>query len=726
MLEDAKKAAATLPVTRDELVALMKRCDPSFFLASISRAALYVGLDHTGKVVKSSGSWSKKLQQYHIELAQAMYLTIPASELSLAPCHPSHIQAISDKLFDLCEEFKSARYAETEHLRTAEERELLLLQERIRLHTLTVRNWAYYSQCKRTLAELLGPLDKECERLVGLTGTKLIQLFDVILRSIETHSNVDTQKLSVVWSKSSKREISQEYVKQYGLDPDQVEALILIAHERRWGKRQLLAFLLSHSSLLAPQAHTFEITELAKLLSVAPDSLGQATNELSLAFGSLSTINLDHLFLANPVWERPLISAGQGRYLCFLPQLFFAFSFSILSSIFDKNKEGQALFSARRAKYLEDAIREAFSGAFGAQVAEPNVKWSYDGIGYETDLLVQVDTQLFIIEAKSHKISWPALRGAPDRLRKHIEEVLLGPAIQSKRLEDAIWEWLRDDKSRLDLKSKIDLSAVREITRLSVTLEDFASIQSNLKDVSRAGLVPDDSAMAVTMSLSDLQSIFEILDNPVERMFYLKRRKELQETGMYVADELDLLGLYLGTGLDLDPVESSEVHLTAIGMSEKVDEYFQARDQGYDPPKPVRRMTPWFAAMRDRLAEKRPPRWTEAALVLLGVPYEMQCEVAANFERVKRNVLAVSEDASDIENTVIVIPPKSRDIGLACVALRDSERDRRHVVMQGGSTGVFLNSKASRCLVIGCDARGLIFPYASLVVFDRASASVTT
>ena len=133
--------------------------------------------------------------------------------------------------------------------------------------------------------------------------------------------------------------------------------------------------------------------------------------------------------------------------------------------------------------------------------------------------------------------------------------------------------------------------------------------------------------MAVTMSLADLEFVFELLDSPIEKMHYLQRRSAIQQSVRYLADELDLLGLYLDTGLELGEFERGEKVLIASGMSKKVDDFFECKAEGIDTIKPKRHLAAWFAETRDRLAERAPPRWTEAASMLLDIGPDRSREV---------------------------------------------------------------------------------------------------
>ena len=84
-----------------------------------------------------------------------------------------------------------------------------------------------------------------------------------------------------------------------------------------------------------------------------------------------------------------------------------------------------------------------------------------------------------------------------------------------------------------------------------------------------------------------------------------EREQRIQETVVYLGDELDLLGLYLATGLDLGDFEKGERSIIAVGMSGKIDQYFQARDQGLARQLPRRKMGKWLVDIVTRLTQRK-------------------------------------------------------------------------------------------------------------------------
>ena len=166
-------------------------------------------------------------------------------------------------------------------------------------------------------------------------------------------------------------------------------------------------------------------------------------------------------------------------------------------------------------------------------------------------------------------------------------------------------------------------------------------------------------------------------------------------------------------------------HMIAPHQLVPTNEYFQARELGFEPDKPRRPMTKWFADIVARLSTRKPQRWTEAAVMLMRLSYEDQQEVFRRFEKVRRSLEKDAAGTDDEIDTVVVTPPAWRSTGFACVAFREGHRGDRHAIMERGASSVFQSSNAKRCLVIANDVKGATYPYATLGVFERpANAAI--
>ena len=225
--------------------------------------------------------------------------------------------------------------------------------------------------------------------------------------------------------------------------------------------------------------HIFSSSNLAQSLDLAEDQVSSILDEYALNWGVLSECNTEDFHLSNPVWTKPVIKLGGGQYFCALPVGFFSFAIPCIESLL--SPFGDAV-SERRAEYLEAKVAEIVKTRFPESRIKRNFKWMDGDKNYETDLIVFIDSFALLLECKSGKVTSPALRGAPDRLRKSIQKLLTDPNLQSLRLKERL-ELLSSNPSEADpIRNEIgyDLNKLHKIVRASVCLEDFGPIQSGL------------------------------------------------------------------------------------------------------------------------------------------------------------------------------------------------------------------------------------------------------
>ena len=176
---------------------------------------------------------------------------------------------------------------------------------------------------------------------------------------------------------------------------------------------------------------------------------------------------------------------------------------------------------------------------------------------------------MVIAEAKSHRLTPEGMRGAPDRMKRHIQDLVLDPSIQSSRLEQLIVAaQTGDETARVMVQGfGIDPSKIDRVIRLSVTLEDLSVLCTAEGKFKQIGWVPDDHDLAPTISITDFICLVDILDNPIPLLHYLSERMFLQKSFGLFGDEMDFLGLYLETSFNPAPSKSIHDNSWATGLS---------------------------------------------------------------------------------------------------------------------------------------------------------------
>ena len=131
----------------------------------------------------------------------------------------------------------------------------------------------------------------------------------------------------------------------------------------------------------------------------------------------------------------------------------------------------------------------------------------------------------------------------------------------------------------------------------------------------------------MSISLTDLECVLEILDYEAEYIHYFFRRREFDDHVNYTGDELDLLSFYLGNGFNIGEAEYDEKNaFLLINGSKSIDPYFSEQIPSKKVPKPKHQMTKWWEDILSRLSYKKPDRWVETSFILLSTIKNDQIE----------------------------------------------------------------------------------------------------
>jgi hypothetical protein len=400
--------------------------------------------------------------------------------------------------------------------------------------------------------------------------------------------------------------------------------------------------------------------------------------------------------------------------------VFFGFSFRILHELAKSDPVLADAYSNGKAAYLESAIARAFRKAFPECESDKNYRWREGAIVYENDLLIRVGSHLMIVEAKSGSVSVPALRGAPKSVKQQVLDLLVSPSLQSARLRDRIHKVMANPSLRESLLPglNIDLAKVRIVLRMSVTLEDFATVQSQLHLLEDTGWLPAEHQMAPCIQLPDLDIVFDLLEPKYQRLHYLTKRCQFEGERNYLGDELNLLGLYLRTGFN--PRHDDGGKLVLMGMSSEIDGYYAAASEGIHRPKPRLAISGWWKDICDTLERKSLARWSEGTYVLLSMTQEEQQNLEWLFRKIIKSVRK-NWRREHHKCTAMFIPPKGRCDAVCLYAFRDAAMADRMARMENIAGQVFNRLHISRCVVIGLNIDQEHYPYSTFQLFTRTS-----
>ena len=718
--ELAKKSEEQYQEALSGLRNIIRRHNPLLLLSIMASYGLNVPVDKTTGVTKLDSD--SEIYPFHVEILQALSLQIELADLSGAPFGPDVSAQVWEKIKTLCDAHNFRRFDPDGADLPDDEKTVTLAQQLIRGATQAVRNWGYHSQIKRIARELYCPFDAQLLEARDFTASDVFNVFETMVSEVESRQTARHRTLANLFKSSGTdaRLLVENYHELIGLEKEAAERFIEHLDVEEAPLDVVRSMVLSHYDLRLPDVYTFSAADLAALLGIDEDRVNAILDEYALAWGTLSRYETEHIHLSNPVWEKPLVELGDGEYFCALPVGFFSFVIPCMERVLSPFS---AAVSDRRAEYLESKVAEIVEARFPGSNTRRNFSWVEDGTTYETDLIAFIDSFALVIECKSGKVTPPALRGAPDRLRKHIQELLIDPNLQSLRLKKRL-EFLATNPTVADpIRDGIgyDLSKVRKVVRVSVCLEGFGSIQASLKQLEDTGWLPADFAPCPTMNLADFETVFDILEHPVQILHYMMKREVVEASVGYLANELELLGLYLTTLLDIGEV-APDVQISMVDMAGALDVYYNSLDAGVTLDKPRPAISPLFASVFSQLEQRGIARWTEMGVALNMFSPDDQTKITkmlAKLEnRVHRNWRMPGHD-----NMVICIPSKASNYALAYVMFKNGNAKERRDFMEHAAATALDSDHVKTVIVIARNIDQDDAAYHTIALFGAPAGS---
>ena len=709
----AEKYAEERDVAFDYIRDFVTKFNPLHVLAVMAAKGLTTFRGEGGKMALKDAM--ECITQDNVEFLQAMCLTVKLDGVSREPAKPPEFQRLWDELIALGRGYDLSRLKSLDISKS--EDAIVRIQERIRAHTRGIRNWGYYHQVKRIGRGLLEPMDSAFLQRLGFSGSSMITVLDNLIRTNEARINEHRKRFIPAIRKNSLAEMVEAYSEAL----PKVECSDLLEHfsDNKFTIDQARMILLSHSDLELADCFIHDAASVSERTSVDIHEVTAIFHAIGLLPGALAGRDAKKFLLDNPIWTSPLVLLGEECVFACIPQAAFSFFFEIVANLVRPHADLERAWQSRRATFLEEETARVLHQGLPGSVIHRNLKWrtADNDVNGETDLLVLVDSLLLIVEAKSGAISASSKRGAPDRLKSEVKELLEAPALQSQRAAAAFTDHI-SGRAQLRLSDSVDLSMIKYVIRLSVTLEDFWTLQSDLGELQRVGLVSKNVEPVPTIGLTDLDTLCEVLDHPSFLLHYLHRRSQLEGKFSHDSDELDLLGSYSMNGLLFGDMETNGSRIVFHQMSDAVDRYMTGLSEGITLSKPARQMSDWWRKILDRVETRRRPRWVETAIAVLDIDDLGQKLIERNLKKlIKKHRHQVTEP---FLNSIVFIPGGIAYAAVAILVLNDKNYSERLDRMGAVAEKVFSDPRPQRCVVIGFNSDRPTHPYNFIGMVDRS------
>ncbi len=658
------------------------------------------------------------IQQHHVELLQALMLTLSLDEWGRNPVTPDIIQHVINEIIELADAFQIMRLSTLEQERDEQQHAILTLQERLRANTQCVRNWGYRTQMFDVSTELYSPLDSGLHGYYGFSATDLIEVVAAILSIVEERASNRWVKIKRVFRSRNVRKLVESYFAEFiGVESDPEEFLLALPKDVDLDKVRFS--LLSFADTELVRLFLFDFDSIAQASGRSSEVVRRVLENISMRPGDLAEDRVDEFFLDNPIWTKPGIIFNT-KCLFTMPQVTLSHMHSLMRRLAEQAGLNDKLHK-QRAGFLENKIRETIQRIFPTEDFTLNAKWNYRGTRYETDLVGQVDRVALIVEAKSGALTVQGLRGAPGRVKRHVHDLVVEPAEQSARLEQLIRQAKSGETAAVDTISSLGLEPdkVDTVIRISVTLDDFSMMAIAERELKAAGWVPPALRLAPTLNITDLVCVAEILSEPVYFLHYFAERERNQKKIELIGDEMDLLGLYLETGFNYDESKLESSPLITTGLSQRVDHFFNSADAGVEVKKPRPKIHRTLEKIVLQIQSRHREGWTSKALDLLRIGnLKEQRTVFRKIEKLRKRVPRTYRDPKHI-CSLVVLPPAHRDGFIIFYVYPDAIAERRFEVVEQLAGAQFAFQDRSRCVVVGRKIEDWDNPYTFVAVCKR-------
>jgi hypothetical protein len=590
------------------------------------------------------------------------------------------------------------------------------------LQTMAIRNRAYPYQMIRIVKDLSKLVDDKYRKIFPIDLSKFMETIYRITAEREDLLNEHLSKVRLFWKKDNFKEMIETYNQLFPentpVKEDQIEEIWNMVGKKIEHLKGLLVF---HSDLKIENIYSFSLDHFASLYGdkTKKDLIKTLLDKLSYQLGDLKDHPKEYFVLDNPVHRRPFIKVDDEKYYCAIFYIMPHLMLGLLEQLIGENEELRKEYNDKiKPRYLENKVSRLFRTHFPNAKIYQGSEWHdpMENKTYENDLTAIIDTFAIVVEAKSGGIAPPAKRGAPQSLFDTLTFLVDEPSEQAQRFIS----YLSGNKKLHELTNKrgevnnIDSSKINYYIPVGVTLSSLGVIGSNLKILVEAGLTRKNmSELAMSISLTDLECVFEILNYEAEYIHYFSRRREFDVHVNYEGDELDLLNFYLGNGFNIGEAEFDEKNsFLLVAGSKNLDPYFIERSEGKRVDKPKHKISNWWEDILLRLSTKKPKNWIETSFILLNTTKTDQIKFEQGLKGLIKRI-----NSGDVEKkhnwAELDSGPEKRKFMIVGYPYNTRDKEERNAMI-----GTIINSADSRkikgIVVIGIDLNRNDYPYSVL------------
>jgi len=710
-------AQSEFPVQLKKLENLLLEYNPFIILATFA----FIDLTYLPEVGRAMNA-SDNIDQYHIEIVQALVLCHEESEFKKKPFDPVEFQELRDLISYVGYLHSAKNFPNPSNPSSTEEFSRLNFQATLRLHTKGVRNWGYEAQTLAVLEQLYAPMEELVEKKLGLRISLLVEVVRSELNSIGKKLQDHFTKNKAFMQQKTVKTAVKAYLREFQDGNITVEMMDKLIRKDGWTFENVLAFLFHRSNSFLLTVFAFEQATFVGAYPNSGSVIQHVLSNLAMELGELRDSNKEHFFLSNPIWLRPIIRVAPNVLFWPVPTLFHSFCFEMIEAIVCKQPDLKEKYLKRRGEFLEEYTFGLFHRRFPEAKISRGSQWKNDHANEngENDLLVIFDSVGLIIEEKSGAINPGAKRGG-DSIKQEIEQLISEAAVQAHgfaRLLGGSGK-LHLFETKAGIVNKVDASDIRRFHCLGITMEHLGTLATRIPELKSVGLARSDAPLIATMALPDLEIALEIFQTAFEFLHYLTRRIAFELHREFLGDELDLLVFYLKTGFADKKLPGHDTPIVIHGLARELDKYFLkiTGDDRFERPR--RHLSKWWNEIFAAIEKKRLHRRYEIGCLLLDMPDEEQQAFESQFHELCKKV---KDKQTQLENVEAFWNPVKSDVSSAVIVAAPVTTviyPKRRFIVEQFAERALNETGADQALVILVDVELGHWPYSGIYLLDR-------
>lgn len=563
-----------------------------------------------------------------IEYLQALALTLPRDRMTIRPIPGT----VAERAFMLADQIVSSILLPMKDPQTEADPQRGLVLELLRGHAISVRGPGYPHQVD-TLTKAVLSRTHSNEKVEPLF---LLDLLTYLDQEIERRINEFVQILGPTSKIKTWEEATATLTRHL---PQHVDIVDIVQSWRDIAEPRVAAHIILETLLMGALSFT-EIQLKGHFGEPRGALASQTLHAWSMEPGDLASANLDHIPTDNPVWSRPVIALPDGVYFLPNPAALHSFRWELIERALSADSAQLESYRRARAKVLEDSTASEFERLFGKEAVHRACTWAdpRDGRSYESDVLVVFDLWLIIVECKAHASRGAARRGAPEGAKKLGQGIFYGAGEQSARLKS-----LLETGAKVEIQSNqgflsLQPDKYRRIERLTVTFDFIGSISARRHAQAALAQKGTLEAFAIAMPITDLQILVDALETPERALHYLHNRPALETRFYFAGDETDLLALYLRTRFSSGHLKQFSNSFISLALSRSFDSWYLPSPELAAGPSGRLRDVPLWKDLLDQVKKLRGEGWSCSAVILSGVPMELQVDAERAVGQLRRRV----------------------------------------------------------------------------------------